>query len=478
MKILKFLFLIATGLIPLKSNAELGDREVYAELRSKLAAAKTTSDSVTNLYDLFDVAIGSEKKKAGWALLDLAVQHDDQNVLADLIPQMAYLEMKNEENMKKLTNYAQLLKDSTQLKTVNLFLDVTKSNYYLIYNTDVDRHDVIVKYAQHDFSTSDNLYDNIGDLYRMVTFLGQTTYGNIYLEYLTQLEKMIEQLPENSRQLRSLFYTTSANVHTRNGNHKKALEADRRLLKLIDTLAEKARKEGRSYRDYSRNYYICYRRMLRNYPGMSPEEINDIYAKCLELAEVNPEVKADIYDKCYITSYKLMSEQKYAEAIPYIKKSLAHALDDSNKNQLIGMLVMAATATNDNATLIPALKDFIKILQDKLIQNNESAYHELQIRFDVNKLKEENVALELDKRDAMIMGRQRVITAALASLLIMAVILMLLYRSHFRLRHRVEDLRVENNRLHQHLKELLSDGTPDGTISMEDYDHAKDDKSL
>lgn len=98
--------------------------------------------------------------------------------------------------------------------------------------------------------------------------------------------------------------------------------------------------------------------------------------------------------------------------------------------------------------------------------NSEEAYRELQIRYDVNNLKNANSQLEIDKRDSDIATHQKLISVILAALLVMVIFLMLLYRKHFSLRQKVRDLKIENERLHKNIEDILDDGTPQGTIDL------------
>lgn len=438
-------------------------------LRERVAESKTRGDSIEHLYNLFDGGTSKDKLEAGHTLLRLASESGDQEILTDMLPQMAVIERKDEEAMARLSEMTALITDTVRRKGVKLFIDVEKASYDVMTLTDTERDKQIVLYAQDDMTPWDNVFDEVENLYHLVLLLGQAPKGPMYLEYLTRLEKLIEQLPEHSRYIRNLYYTTAANAHTRNGNPAKAVEADRATVKLIGELEKRYSTMNRPYRDYSRNYYLCYRRMLRNYSALSPEEVNELYGKIIGLATQNPDLADDLYRKGLPTVYKLMAEKNYAQAIPAIKKGLPYAVDEANKRELLGMLVTAATATDDKATLLPALQEYNKVLEEKLDQGSEAAYHELQMRYDVSKLKSENAHLEIERRDAEIEGRQRIITGALGALLLMSIVLMLLYRSHYRLRRHVAELTHENEMLNKHVSEMLDDGSPQGTVSMREY---------
>lgn len=161
-----------------------------------------------------------------------------------------------------------------------------------------------------------------------------------------------------------------------------------------------------------------------------------------------------------------MAEKRYAEAVPKLMNALDKTDDSNLRVSLVNMLVEAADSVGDDNTLLFALKESNALYKEKMRVNSEEAYRELQIRYDVNNLKNANSQLEIDKRDSDIATHQKLISVILAALLVMVIFLMLLYRKHFSLRQKVRDLKIENERLHKNIEDILDDGTPQGTIDL------------
>lgn len=436
-------------------------------LRAGLSKATNASDSLKILFDVYDSSPQKDKDAVGWQILDVASRINEQDVLLEFLPQMTMLNLKNDEKMRDLLVLAEKIEDSQQRKGVKTFININRAVNEASFLTESERQHALLKYAKTNISAKDaDLYDEILNLGRVLVFIGVESKSNMYLEYLARFENLVEQLPEDSYYIRNLYYTTAANAHTFNGNYEKALEIERKLINVIKGLEDKYRKKGRKYRNYDRYYYLSYRRMLRNYRGLTFDDVEDLYSKCAMLADRNEEIHEDFYVMGRPTVYRLMAGKEYKEAVPKIKSALTYVDNRNIRRDLLRMLVLASDSVGDNETLLKALKDYNAVLQESLLRRSEESYREMQIRYDVNKLKSENNRLELEKKDTEVVTGQKLVSIILAALLVLALIVMLLYRSHFSLKQKNRDLRKENERLHTYIKELLDDGLPSGTKDL------------
>ncbi len=466
-KRLKLLIFMAIVLLGMTREARAVSYQAEADsLMSLLKYQKTADDSLKMLYNIFDASDQKNKVNPGRMVLELARRTNNQLALVDFIPQVTSLVVRDSLMIEEMLEYTKSIEDPDAAKTVKLFILVKKAADEANYIPDSDLREVLLKYARANMVQRDDFYKDILGLYRMVIFLGNTKRGNLYLEYLTRLEEMIAKLPIKFGYLTSLYYTTAANFHTRTGNYAKAVEMDRKILEIIAQLEDRYKKMGRHYRDYSRFYYICYRRMLSNYPALSLDEIKDLHAKCAMLAESDPEVASDFYGEGRPTIYRLIAFGDYADAVPRIKKALKVVTDNASRRRLLGMLVMAADSINDEPTLLTALKDYNRMLNTALDEQAAEAYSELQIRYDINQLQDEMEHLAIEKKEVEVATNQRVISVALAGVLVLAVALMFLYRSNFTLKRRMRDTKDENAQLHQTIESMLGDSALKSTLDV------------
>ncbi len=130
------------------------------------------------------------------------------------------------------------------------------------------------------------------------------------------------------------------------------------------------------------------------------------------------------------------------------------------------MMVEASDSVGDKELLLSSLKEYNELLHNKLSKKAEETMAELAIRYDVNNLKSDMTELELQKRDIELSTNQKIITVSLAALFLLAIALMLLYRSHFKQLQKSRDLEEANERLRNDMESLLSKDIPAGTVDL------------
>lgn len=433
-------------------------RELIDSLQKELPKCKTPEDSIRVLYDIMDTNDGPAlEMKTGKMLLNIATRLDKQNIIRDIIPRIAVMAKKDSVEISKLLRATDMIKRERDRKAIRVFIKVMRASAEANYMPQDKLREVILKYADEDMTPKDDIYEDILDLYLTVIFLGNTTNGNLYIEYLDRLDKLISRIPEDQHYLRSLYYTTAANCHTRNNNYERAIECDRELLKMISNLEQQFHEDGRIYRNYDRNRYVSYRRMLSNYHGLTKDEINDLYSKCSHIADINASVNKDFNTTYGPAIYRHMAEGNYRAAIPLIKKSLESNSDNYRRRKLLDMLITAADSVGDEKVENDAYVEYNALLKEQLMQQSVEASRELQIRYDVNSLRNEKEKAEIEKRELEIRTSQIIIIVALIALLILAVLLMVLYRSNFNLRNRIKDQLVENKKLNTLIEGMLSE---------------------
>lgn len=431
--------------------------------------ANTPEDSIRQLYDAFDVAPRKTKIEIGWKILNIARRIKDFDTMSDQIRHLSVMNMKDSLAIKNLMSISDELPDGDEEKAIKLFVAVEGVTADATFLTPKERSKKLLEYVQEDITPKDNIFDNVYDLYCAVLFLGKESQGNMYHEYIARLGEMIEELPKENYYMRNHYYTTAAIYYTNNNFHDKAIEYDRKLLKQIAELEKYYESKGRKYKNYDRNYYVCYRRMLRNYEALSIAEIKDLYARCARIAERDSDVKADMEGNGRVTAYRLLASKDYAGAIPYLKQALTVDKDASVRRELLGLLVASADSVGDNATLLTALKEYNDMLVEEQRLRSMETLRELQIRYEVNRLQEEKNELEIEKREIKLATDDKIISVVLVSLFVMAIVLMLLCRGYFRLKGDKRELSEENDKLKRSIEDILNDGSPAGTSDLHNF---------
>lgn len=469
-KLISLFCLIACSLVTHAATPSLVEQQARADrIISTLSTGQSASDSIRILYDAFDLAPTQSKSDVAWKILDIARRNGDDETQADMLRQLAVLEVRNLKIFDKLIPMISNIKDESMRKGAELFVYVQKALGEARYLEGEERMNVLMEYVKEDLTPKCDVYQDILDLYRVVIFIRHTTKGNMYLEYLGRLEKLINECPEKIPFLKNLFYTTAATYYSSIDFQEKAVECDRKLLEIIKELEKHYKEVGRKYRNYDRNYYICYRRMLSNYEVLDKDEVKELYSKCAMLAEKDQEIGNSFDIDPRPTAYRLIVEKDYIGALPYLRKVVDNATDQGVRTRALLRLIEVADSANDRNAKLEALEDYNDILVEPRKQKSEEAFLELQMRYNVNQLKSAMAAMEVEKKNLELATNQKIISVTLIALFLLAIGLMYLYRSHFKLLNKTRGLEAENKKLEVTIEELLDDGSPQGSTELRNF---------
>lgn len=433
-------------------------------LKNELSKARNPQDSLSVYYDLFDVSERAVSKQYGWKILDISERTGNAVAQGDMLRQLASLYLKNDTVLEQLEEHVRYMPDGADKKAVALFIRLQRTTNHVTFLSDDDRHEQLLEMlAEHTDDTTDNIFDDVRQLYILCMYLGNTVQGNVYYDHLQKLGYMVKKLPQAAYSIRMQYLTTSAFMYTSHGEHAKAVAADRELLRNVDLIEKKYESQGRKFRHYDMRRYICYRRMLANYEALTSDEIDDIYSRIKHLQTVNEDVKADVDANPRVDAYYLVAKGRYAEAIPLLRRQLLN--DETVKpirRQMFALMRMAAEQTGDKETLIFALKGYNDALEEYLDDVNTDSYREMEIRYEVDDLKERNNRLELDRRDAKVSLGRKVILISLVAAFVLVVVLLLLHHRYgkvkvrnFQIEKELDMVRKENERLNRINDELM-----------------------
>lgn len=365
----KFILALLTSLLAVASAMSLTMEEkadIINSLREKLKTETTARDSIRTLYDIFDLSTQRGQSEAAWLIYETAGNADDINVQIDMIRNLSVLHSRNDSIIGLLLEMCDKIPNTDARDATRLFVKNQQMSRKASFGNPVDVQNILLDRLNHSNLESDNVYDQIEFLFNASQFLSGDSEGGIFRDILDKYEEIIESLPASDHPLKSQFYTTSAIIHTRNGDSRKAVEADRDLLKIISQLQTYYKKKKRFYRNYDRNKFICYRRMLSNYSALTEEEVLDIRDSINSLYYADADVRRDMDTHSTTHAAYYMAIKNYAEAIPAIKGALSKDnLADYQRTSLYRMLREAAKKTGDKASLLEALEYYDGYLESK-----------------------------------------------------------------------------------------------------------------
>lgn len=421
--IITILAVLFAGMLPARAGRDM--TKTVDSLRNRLASHVTVRDSIRTLYHLFDLVSRPEKKEVAFTLLATAERAHYLKTQQDMLRQLIQLCSRDDSIRSLLLRKGEELPNGKGVRGTRIFLRIQDLAYTLLRMDEKERTKKISELIKSsDKAGNDDLYGQVEELGTLVSYIGSAVKGKLYEEYLEKYGKLIERLPKQEYALRNQYYTIMANTCTQLGEHAKAVEADRKLLGIIDEMEKDYHRRGRRFRDMNVARFVCYRRMLNNYPALSREEVNGIYGKISELAEQNSDIASEMEQSDRTRVYYLMANRKYAEALPLIQREL----NDNNKISMaqrrihIKFLEQASRATGNRELELQALRDYCRLLEESDSLNSERALQEFRISYDVQQLQEESRALQKSKSEERISSeRLRILLLLGASLFILIV---------------------------------------------------------
>lgn len=407
--------------------------EITDSLRNALAFVNTPADSLKLLYDIFDLENAAAQRYVnGMAIYQVAGRAGDMKAQLDMLRQMAVGKSTDLKALRELRRKADAFPISDEVRDTKLFLDLYIIMTQVRSSSVAERQKQLAGILSRYDRKEGNWYDKVRNLYTLCAYLSVEGTPNLLADYLDRLGRLINEKPDLHYSVRNFYYTSAAIHFTEGDRPYKAVEADRHLLREIEDLEKQYASKKRMFRNYDVQKYVSYRRMLQNYRVLDLKEVKKYYSEILRLRSINPTVADDFNTWPKAQAYYYMAIKDFHRAIPAIKK-LIHTVPDKNlvyRRQLLQMLMEAAKATGDEATLREATEDFNNIQKQIGSDETRSLYRELQIKYDVNQLKAQKTALELEKRNNQIRMTRTIIWIVSIAFIVVLVLLVILFFSY------------------------------------------------
>ncbi|MDE7180201.1 MAG: hypothetical protein K2N88_03270 [Muribaculaceae bacterium] len=438
------IFLLAASLMmlltTLTASAQDFDKLKEAKrIESELKTATTPTDSLRILYNALDLSPKSERIRIGEKIYDICVRIGRPGPALDVLRIMSQCR-RDSAFMANLQKKALALPQSQERDETRLFLTMDQLVQNSRYEDEATRQKRIIDLlaiaddlpVAHSPLQNEDIADyspqhaKLLALYTLVNYLSNDASGDMLKTYVDKLYNEINKPYIKLYAIKNSVYAGVANIYSDAGDHRKAVEADRKLLRVVDELEKHYASKGREYRNYDVSRYIIYRRMLRNYKGLTPAEIDDLYQKSLELAKRDPEVASDMRKEPRFYAYYYIAKGDYNSAKPKIKELLnSEKISSQTRKQLLENLISAAEHTGDSATKMAALSEYNSLLEELNRTQATNKYKELQIKYDVAELKSRNAELEIENRDEELNSARRMMTFVTAAFVLVLIIVVL-----------------------------------------------------
>lgn len=455
-------FVILLTLLPLVASGQTPDvsdpatkEAVLIELRNQLKEAKTGSDSIPILYNLFDLSTGKLATDYGFQLFYTARRAANREVAFDMLRNIANINYSNDSILLIAENLAKEFRVNDDQQQTLTFIRMQR-NSALGYNMQPKEKTARLQelLRENTVSPPKDLYDRIVLLHAVCVNISDISEGELLSGYLTDLGKLIQEAPSSDWALQNIYYNWASMIYTKTHQHALAIETTQKLLDVIEALDERNLQIGRIYKDYNPNRYILYTRLLENYEGLSKPEIERYYKLAMAMVDINARAKITFEKTPLPEIFHAYAHKDYQRVFEYVSKCKDSSTITSRKLQIMRMYIDAAEKIGNRQALLEAYPEYVNMLEADMDSRQAERFRELQVLYDVNEIKSENERLQaLDNESRANMFRTY-IYIGIATLVLLIIFVIILWRMSSRSRQLAAKLKTSNESLNKESKSL------------------------
>lgn len=431
-------------------------QKIIDSLEVELSRLSTPEDSVTTLFNIYDLAVQPRKIEYGKQLAATACRAGKSWMTFDVLRNIANNNQRNVDILDEVLEMVKRYPESEDRDNTITFIRILRNSSLAKAAATTDERVARIQELVREASATPpkSLGDRIVLLHALCLHLSELSEGDLLADYLHKLGEMIEETSSDNHALRNVYYVWASMIYTKVGQRTLAIQTCRNLLDEIDALDKRNEDIGRIYRCYDANRYIVYTRLLENYEELDPSEVDLYYNEAMRMAKSDPRAAAT-YAKAPLPSiYRAFYKKNYRKAFELIDSCKSDPYLDSRKLQLTKMYIGAATAIGNHQALLEAYPAYARMLEEELDSRQNERYRELQVLYDVNEIKLENLKLREEEQLARKQMWRTVTIVCVGLLLALGVFIFFLLRMGRRKAMMANRLKIANKNLRNESREL------------------------
>lgn len=398
-------------------------------IRNRLAKADNMADSIVLLYNIYDASPVSQQGRVLDEIYNAAISHKDFLTATKVLRHSADYYSNNDSMLSVLVSRAEKLPDNNDKRSTTTFLNIMLTLNKVKSQSKSQREEMLRDLlSRHSESMELEIYKRIEYLCRLCIYLRTSTNGDLLTNYQRELQTLIDNLPPYDLALRYIFYVHAAETYLSAVMIPEGVEANRKLLEVVDGLKKQCAASGHTSPDYDHTTFMCYSRLLRCFDSLTAAEVDEFHSRIESLSKHLPDSVLTAVQRKAPQVYYMMAKKRYADAIPMIKELIANSETDNDERlYLLRDLITATEATADREALQEALEMSNDMLRTRLENKAASSYKDLQMIYEVNDLKTTNNNLKLTNQQIEIDRHKEQLAYALTCLAVLTTILLIVY---------------------------------------------------
>lgn len=427
------------------------------KLGNDLAAARTPADSVPILYNLFDLSLSvGHPNKYVYSLIETAFRAGDTESALDGVRNLANINVRNDSILDIAMEYARCAPAGDDRDQTVCFIRLMQNQHNIHYADNVHKsahlQDLL---RQVSLNPPQDIYDRIVLIHALCLHLTEVAEGDLLTEYVGKLNEIIKTLPSEHHVLSNAFYIWASLIYTRNGHHDEAIAASSRMLDEIDWLDGRNRRIGRIYRSYDDSRYLLYTRILENYKSLNDEELELYHDKALEMVGRSQRVAGTYARNPMPCIFYSFAKKDYPVAYDLLKTALDHDRTSSYRRRIyLKMFIDAAHAIGKDSELTAVYPEYLALLEEELDSRQQERYRELQVLYEVNDMRTENLRLQKEQQRSHKQLWQTIAWIFCGVIILLAVFVVTLWRLNRRKTQLARRLKTSNMALRNESRSL------------------------
>ncbi|MDE6368491.1 MAG: hypothetical protein K2K94_04555, partial [Muribaculaceae bacterium] len=400
------------------------------------------------MHNLYDCLYFNDRKPILNQIFETAERAGDYRSMLEVVFVLTGMYLYEPEMEGELIKLANRVPESDAQRSQILYIRLRYQMNRMNTMSESDRqqklHEALKKYREEGSLDS---FNRISYLFFICSSLRNTTDSKLLNHYLDELHELIEKLPYDELPVRTLFYSIAISAYLNNGLYSDALDANTRMLQLVNQFDKFHESQGRIFRNYDGSLYQCYHNMLMCAEVLSDEEIDMYYNRLLNIVAKNPRIHQDTRLQRRSRIFYLMAKKRYAEALPLLKEQLQGSRNEPGYIHYANAFVKAAHETGDKEAMLYSSKIINDIYKERLNAKSDVSLSELQTIYDIEDLKDQYKDLTIENQRIDIASRHQTIIAIVVAVLILICVLVWMVSMYLHSRWLAKRLYDSNKKL-------------------------------
>lgn len=394
--------LLTVLITPSTAKAATDRQHMLDSINNVLSQIDTPADSIMPMFNIYDLLTEPDRIAYSYKLIETAGHAGRYDIALDVIRNNANSNMRDIEVIDRMIDLTATFPESEDRSNSQTFLRMVRNACKAQGAvTAKERVDIIEKLMREaNANPPETLNDQIVLLHEICIYLSDITEGDLLVDYLHKLGELIEKMPETSYALKNMYYVWASIIYTKTGQTALAIQACNHLLDQIDLLDQRNQRLGRVHRDYDAHRYIVYTRLLENAEGLDPADELKYYNEAIRLTGTSSRAAKTYASAPLPDIYHAMYHKNYRKAFELIDRCKDNPYLNKRRLQIMKMYIGAATAIGENQALLNSYPEYARLLEEELNTREKERYRELQVIYDVNEIKIDNLRLKEREENA------------------------------------------------------------------------------